>query len=161
MRVTAKINLAMRTLMFCAVNPDKLVQKAQIAKACNASQNHLAQIIQTLGHAGFVTTHRGRGGGLELARPASEIAIGDIFRALEAQLPFAECYDTVKNTCPLIGHCRLRNAFDKALAAFYGELDQVSLEDLICDNAPLAELLTLPPLLPESCAPKEEAFAAS
>lgn len=161
MRVTAKTNLAMRTLMFCAVNSGLVVQKAQIARACNASENHLAQIIQTLGHAGFVTTHRGRGGGLELARPAAEISVADIFRTLEAELPFAECYDEARNTCPLIGRCRLRGAFDKALEAFYGALDEISLEDLVCDNVELAEILVLPGALPLTCSVADPHRAAS
>lgn len=144
MRVTAKTNLAMRTLMFCALNGGALVQKSQVARAVNASENHLALVIQQLGRAGFIITRRGRAGGIALARPADQITVAEIFEAFEADLPFAECYDPESNTCPLSGACRLRRTFDRALAAFYGELAKVTLEELVCDNAPLAAILSLP-----------------
>lgn len=141
----------MRTLMFCAVNTGTTVRKSQVAEFCNASENHLAQIIQALGHAGFVTTLRGRGGGLQLARPASEISIGHVFRVLESDLPFAECYSEDKNTCPLIGSCRLRTAFDKALDAFYSELDAFTLEDLVAENRHLDEILRVTDMMAPAC----------
>lgn len=56
MRLTTRTNLAMRVLMFCAVNPEKIVRKHEIADACNASENHLAQVVNTLAQRGFIAT---------------------------------------------------------------------------------------------------------
>ncbi|MFW2543217.1 RrF2 family transcriptional regulator [Primorskyibacter sp. 2E107] len=141
MRVTKRTNIAMRVLMFCAVNPGRLVTKAEIARACNASENHLAQIINQLAQLGYLHTQRGRNGGLELSRPADQIHIGEIFRALEAPVPLAECFADVDNTCPLTEACRLRTALNDAAGAFYATLDPISLDALICDNAPLMHIL--------------------
>jgi Rrf2 family transcriptional regulator, nitric oxide-sensitive transcriptional repressor len=52
MRLTTRTNLAMRTLMFCAANPGRIVRKSEVATACNASENHLAQVIHLLARAG-------------------------------------------------------------------------------------------------------------
>jgi Rrf2 family nitric oxide-sensitive transcriptional repressor len=142
MRITTRTNLAIRTLMFCAVNPDKIVRKVDIATACNASENHLAQVIRTLGQRGLIDASRGRNGGLQLARPPSEINIGSVFRAFEADLPFAECFSG-HNTCPLVESCWLKTAIKNAVDAFYASLDKVKLSDLVDGNAGLAELLTL------------------
>ena len=98
MRVTKRTNIAMRVLMFCAANPGRLVTKHEIAQRCNASENHLAQVINQLAQMGFLHTQRGRNGGLELGRPAGDIVIGDIFRALEQPVPLAECFADVDNT---------------------------------------------------------------
>ncbi|MBS0123362.1 RrF2 family transcriptional regulator [Thetidibacter halocola] len=141
MRVTKRTNIAMRVLMFCAANMGRLVTKAEIAKACNASENHLAQVINQLAQLGFLHTQRGRNGGLELARPAKQIVIGEVFRALEQPVPIAECFADVDNTCPLTEACRLRTALDDAANAFYATLDPITLDALICDNAPLLEIL--------------------
>lgn len=43
-RLTMRTNLAMRSLMFCTVHTDRLVQKAEIASACNASENDFGVI---------------------------------------------------------------------------------------------------------------------
>ncbi len=141
MRVTKRTNIAMRVLMFCAANTGRLATKAEIALACNASENHLAQVINQLAQLGFLHTQRGRNGGLELARPAGEIVIGDVFRALEAPVPLAECFADVDNTCPLTEACRLRVALTDAANAFYATLDPITLDALVCDNAPLIDIL--------------------
>jgi len=43
-RLTMRTNLAIRSLMFCTVNTDRLVWKAEIVSAYNASENHLGVI---------------------------------------------------------------------------------------------------------------------
>lgn len=141
MRVTKRTNIAMRVLMYCAANTGRLVTKAEIARACNASENHLAQVINQLAQRGFLHTQRGRNGGLELGRPATAIRIGEIFRALEAPVPLAECFADVDNTCPLTECCRLRSALSDAADAFYATLDPITLDALVCDNAPLLSIL--------------------
>lgn len=157
MRVTKRTNIAMRILMFCAANTGRLVTKAEIARACNASENHLAQVINQLAQLGYLHTQRGRNGGLELGRPAGDIVIGDIFRALEAPVPLAECFADVDNTCPLTEACRLRVALSDAANAFYATLDPITLDALICDNAPLLEILQ--PSGPCRAAPSRAALA--
>lgn len=141
MRVTKRTNIAMRVLMYCAVTPGRLVTKAEIARVCNASENHLAQVINQLGQLGFLHTQRGRNGGLELARPASRIVIGDVFRAIEAPVPLAECFADADNTCPLVSACRLRVALSDAAEAFYATLDPITLDALVCGNAALLDIL--------------------
>lgn len=141
MRLTIRTNLAMRTLMYCAVNSGRNVTKCEIAEACNASENHLAQIVRLLHHEGFIEAVRGRNGGLRLARPAQAINVGNVFRLFEAELPFAECFKPEENTCPLIGCCWLRPALVQAIEAFYGTLDGITLEELVAENRDLQELL--------------------
>lgn len=143
MRLTTRTNLAMRALMFCAVNPGRVVRKAEIADACNASLNHLGLVINLLAQAGFIATTRGRNGGVQLARSPESITVGEICRLLESEVPFAECFAGAENTCPLAGCCRLRGALCKALSAFYATLDTVSLAELTQDNTALCELLEM------------------
>lgn len=141
MRLTTRTNLAMRTLMFCAANPGRTVRKHEVAETCNASENHLAQVIHLLAQKGYLKTVRGRAGGLMLARPAEAIRIGDVFRSFEAVLPFTECFAGGENSCPLVGACRLKCVLADALAAFYAELDRKTVADLVAGNQELTELL--------------------
>ncbi|QPM90970.1 RrF2 family transcriptional regulator [Pseudooceanicola algae] len=142
MRLTKRTNISMRVLMYCAVNKDRLVTKSEIAERCNTSENHLAQVINRLAQLGFLTTHRGRHGGMSLGRPMEEIQVGEVFRAVESPVPIAECFADADNTCPLVKACRLRNAIAVATEAFYASLDKVTLADLVCENAALADLMT-------------------
>ncbi len=141
MRVTKRTNIAIRVLMYCGTHADRLVTKAEIAKTCNASENHLAQVINQLSQLGYLRTQRGRNGGLSLARPMNEIEIGEVFRALEAPVPLAECFADADNSCPLTEACRLRLALADAAEAFYAHLDAIKLDSLVCGNDRLFELL--------------------
>ncbi|CUH77319.1 HTH-type transcriptional repressor NsrR [Tritonibacter multivorans] len=146
MRITKRTNIAVRLLMFCATHRDRLVTKSQVAEVCNISENHLAQVVNQLSQLGYVTTQRGRNGGLILRRDPKEIVIGDVFRDVEGDLPMVECFADVDNTCPLTDACRLRAALTRAAEAFYRALDDVTLESLICDNVELEKILN-----PVSC----------
>ena len=147
MRITKRTNIAIRLLMFCAVNPDRLVTKAEIAERCNTSESHLAQIVNRLGQLGFLRTQRGRTGGVTLGRPMAEISVGEVFRRLEENVPVAECFADVDNTCPLTEACRLRHALADAVEAFYLRLDTVTLDALVCGNDALFSIFCTPTCL--------------
>ena len=142
MRITKRTNIAMRVLMFCGMHTSRLVTKSEIAEKCNTSESHLAQVINQLGQLGYLDTQRGRNGGIRLGRPMERIVAGEVFRVLEADAPLVECFADVDNTCPLIEACRLRAAVNDAAEAFYARLDDVTLDALVCDNAPLTALLS-------------------
>jgi Rrf2 family transcriptional regulator, nitric oxide-sensitive transcriptional repressor len=142
MRLTTRTNLALRTLMVCAVNPDRIIRKSDVAALINASENHLAQVVNQLGQIGLIRTLRGRNGGFTLARPATEISVGGVFRAFEADLPFMECF-TDENTCPLKGVCRIGPHLLRAVEAFYATLDPLKLSDLVDCNEGLDAILAM------------------
>lgn len=141
MRLTIRTSLAMRTLMFCAVNSGRIVRKHEVAEACGASENHLAQVIHLLARKGYLKTVRGRAGGLMLGLPMDQIRVGQVFRDFEGVLPFTECSDGNESACPLAGVCQLKCVLSEALEAFYARLDSVALGDLVAGNHGLSELL--------------------
>ncbi len=141
MRITKRTNLAMRVLMYCAVNTGRNVTKAQISRVCNSSENHLGHVVNRLGQLGFLTTIRGRRGGIRLARPASEISVGAVFRQMESEVPLVECVAGGENTCPLAPVCRLTSCILGAEEAFYSHLDAVMLDDLVECNDGLSRIL--------------------
>jgi Rrf2 family nitric oxide-sensitive transcriptional repressor len=161
MRLTTRTNLAIRALMFCAVNEGRRARSAEIAEAANASANHLAQVVNVLHVHGFLNASRGRLGGVQLGRPAAEINIGAVFRLFEADVPFTECAAPETNTCPLVPACRLRIAIQAALDAFYGEMEKVTLADLVAGNLPLEELFAMGDMVAPAACRGAETIAAN
>ncbi len=141
MRITKRTNIAVRLLMYCAANPDRLVTKSEIADCCNISENHLAQVINQLGQLNYLATQRGRNGGMSLARAPGDIRIGEVFRHVEGDVPATDCFADVDNTCTLASSCRLKQALANAANAFYNALDDITLDSLLCDNSNLMNLL--------------------
>lgn len=58
-------------------------QIKEIAERALIPARFLEQIFQDLKKAGIIGSKRGPRGGYHLARPAAEISLGDVFRALE------------------------------------------------------------------------------
>lgn len=150
MRLTMKTNLAMRVLMACAAQPDKLVRKHEIATSCGASEAHLALVIHQLGQTGFLTTHRGRGGGIELAHDPLKLTVGEVYRALEPDHSVTECLTRDHENCPRAKDCSLTKLMCEALDAFYQVLDKVTVQDLVTGNPALRAAFDLDPLVAEA-----------
>ncbi len=152
MRLTTRTSLALRTLMFCAVNNDRIVRKFEIAERCNVSENHLAQVVNGLSHAGFLQTIRGRRGGMRLGKPMQDISVGAVARNFEGGAPREGCFAGGTEDCTMHRTCRLRGALGRAVSAFYKALDDVSIADLVDCNEGLEELLSLDNDLPAGAA---------
>jgi hypothetical protein len=58
----------------------------QATEASAATKDHAAQVVNLLVHEGFLRAERGRGGGIALAVPATEILLGDVLRRIQPDL---------------------------------------------------------------------------
>ena len=133
MRLTNWTDYSLRVLMFCAAHAEREqpATVGEIAEAHGISRNHLTKIVMTLSALGWLETTRGRGGGLRLLKPASEIVLGDVVRQTETDFNLVECFDEAHNTCLLDGRCRLKGALKEAMDAYLKVLDGVTLADLV------------------------------
>ncbi|MVN88221.1 Rrf2 family transcriptional regulator [Deinococcus sp. HMF7620] len=126
MQLTLFTDASLRILMHLARQPaNQLATTAELAQLYHVPFNHLNKAAGFLSRAGWVQASRGRGGGLKLAVPATEIILGAVVRATEPQTPLVNC-----PTCPLQGHCELQRALSEATRAFYAVLDRYTLDDL-------------------------------
>ena len=98
----------------------------------------------TLAADGYLLSSRGRGGGLRLGRPASEIVIGEVVRKTERDFSMVECFQDGVSHCALMPSCRLKKVLADALKVFFEKLDSVTLADLMVDaQDPLAMIRTV------------------
>ncbi len=87
MRISAKADYAVRAAVeLAAATDDKPVKAERIATAQDIPLNFLENILGELRHAGIVRSHRGAEGGFRLAKPADELTIADVIRAVEGPL---------------------------------------------------------------------------
>ncbi|MFT4099605.1 MAG: Rrf2 family transcriptional regulator [Burkholderiaceae bacterium] len=130
MRLTMMTDYALRMLMFVGSTPDRLATIAEVAAAHRISQAHLTKVAHQLGLGGFLHTVRGRGGGIRLARPASQIVLGEVVRHMESDLAVVECLGS-RSRCVLTGRCRLTQVLQRATDRFLAELDARTLDELL------------------------------
>jgi len=110
MRVTAKVDYAIRAaLELAAAEPATPVKGDTVARAQRIPLRFLENILRELRHAGIVHTARGPDGGYMLARPAGDITLAEVIRAVEGPLaavqgirPEALAYDGTASMLPEI-----------------------------------------------------------
>jgi Rrf2 family protein len=129
-RVSAKVDYAIRAMLELAASPPGPVKAEAIANAQQIPRNFLDNILLDLRHAELVSSQRGAEGGYWLARPAAEISVADVIRAVEGPLA------TVRGVRPEDVEYRgaadaLRGTWVELRAAMRGVLEERSLADLV------------------------------
>ena len=89
------------------------------------------KLVSLLTRAGLMTSTRGTGGGIRLARPAAAISLADIIEAIEGPIALTACVDEARHDCALEGNCRVQPHWGVVNGAVRGALDGVSLASLI------------------------------
>lgn len=151
MKLTSYSNYALRSLQLAALKAPDRIRVDDVVRVHGLARPHIVKIVHELGRAGYLETARGRGGGFRLAKPAEQIKIGDVIRLTEGPMDVVECFNPEKNTCPLIGICKLSQAIQKATGAFMAVLDDLTLADIASNRnellnriAPIEEGIVAP-----------------
>jgi len=133
MHLTRYTDYAIRTLIHLATYPDRLSSIAEIARAYDISQNHLMKVVNDLANSGYILSTRGRFGGIQLARPAEQINVGEVVRHTEGSFVLADC-----DHCVIQPACGVTRALREATTAFLNVLDRYALADMVANHDGLA-----------------------
>lgn len=137
MKLSTKGRYGLRAMVDLAVNSQSgPVSILSIAKRQEISENYLEQIIALMKKSGLVNSHRGAGGGYQVAKPLKEISVSDILKALEGDLSIVNCpglQDSEGDTsseCSTSDLCVTKYVWSKVNLAIKETFDSISLEEL-------------------------------
>ena len=147
MHLTQFTDYSLRIVLYLGSHPERVVSADAISRAFGVSRHHLVKVVQTLTDLGVVEAQRGRGGGMKLALPPSEINVGWLIRRTEPHLNLVECFDPAINTCPIAPACGLKGALHRAQHAFLAVLDEYTLDRFLVRRDDLVTLLRNGPML--------------
>lgn len=156
MRVSAKADYAVRAGAELAAAGEGPVKGERLAEAQDIPLQFLEHILLELKHAGIVRARRGAKGGYWLARPAEQVTIADVVRAVEG--PIADVQSTPPEAIEYRGNSEhLREVWVAVRASLRSVLEEVSLADLVSGNLPpvVEELTSQPDAWLTSSATKE------
>ena len=137
MRVSAKTDYALRAAIeLAAAQGDSTPVKGdQIATAQGIPVRFLENILGDLRNAGIVESRRGVDGGYLLARPANEIALADVVRAVDG--PLANVAGTRPDALEYPGAAEpLTDVWVAVRAALRSVLERVTLADVAAKKLP-------------------------
>jgi Rrf2 family nitric oxide-sensitive transcriptional repressor len=134
------VEYALRAVVHLAYEAPAARTTAQIAAATRVPRDYLAKILQGLSKKGVVTTQRGVGGGVSLAKEPADLTILDVVNAVE---PIERI-----TTCPLglkahgVRLCPLHRRVDDALALVESAFGKTTLAEVLSEpseSVPLCE----------------------
>jgi Rrf2 family protein len=106
MQITRQSEYAIRTMLELARAPEgELLSTRFISEQQDIPEDFLKKTIKLLALADLVSTQRGTGGGVRLAKPAEQITMFDIITAIEGPISLNVCLSPAYNcpnqpTCP-------------------------------------------------------------
>ena len=117
--------------MDLAVNSgEEAVSISSIAQRQDISEGYLEQLMAKLKKADIVRSTRGAHGGYTLARPADEIWVGDVLRALEGSIDPVDC-PGLEGECTDADSCITKNLWRRINEGLNKIVDEMSLRSLI------------------------------
>ena len=135
MRVSARADYAIRAVTELAVAGDARVKRDVIAERQAIPLEFLESVLLSLKHAGIVQSQRGSAGGFRLSRPASDITLGDVIRAVDG--PMSDVRGDRPEEVAYEGSARHLNVIWIAVRASLREiLDGTSVEALVRGKFP-------------------------
>jgi Rrf2 family protein len=134
-RISAKADYAIRAAVELAAQGEGPTKGEAIAQAQVIPLNFLENILADLRNAGLVASRRGAEGGYWLARPAAEITLADVIRAVDG--PLANVRGVRSEQLEYDGSARrLLDVWVAVRASLRGVLEQVTLADVVSGKLP-------------------------
>ncbi|KAF1044925.1 Rrf2 family transcriptional regulator [Xylophilus sp.] len=135
MPTSTRFAVALHALSVLVVNGDSPTRSERIASSANTNPTVIRKLFSLLAKAGITQSQLGNGGGMQLARPAADIRLLDVYRAVEDTEVFALHRGKPNQRC-LVGRniqAVLAPRFDAARTALEQALAEVSLADVVAD----------------------------
>jgi Rrf2 family protein len=135
MRVSAKADYAVRAAVELAAAGEGPLKGDRIAEAQEIPSNFLENILSDLRNAGIVMSRRGADGGYWLARPADEVSIADVIRAVDGPLANVRGVRPAQLEFPGKAE-KLRDVWVAVRANLRDVLEKVTLADVAAGTLP-------------------------
>jgi Rrf2 family protein len=135
MRVSAKADYAVRAAAELAAAEEGPIKGERLADAQDIPLQFLEHILLELKHNGIVRARRGAKGGYWLAKPADEVSVADVVRAVEG--PIAHVQSTPPEAIEYSGNSEsLQEVWIAVRASLRAVLEEVTLADLVSGELP-------------------------
>ena len=133
MRLRQYTDYSLRVLIYLALHKDERSTIKKISDAYDIPRSHVMKVVQQLSSEGYVDSVRGQGGGVALHQRPEDIQLGALIRTMEDDFALVECFRAGRR-CAIDSVCVLPGVLKKATEAFFRELDQYTLADLLPED---------------------------
>jgi len=147
MKLSTRGDYAVRALLELATGSEGVCMPlGELAERTGIPPKYLEQILMRLRTARVINAKRGAHGGYLLARPASEVTVGEVVRAMDGPLAPSLCASLTAHAscpayrCPSEESCVMRGLWSDVRGAIANILDQTTFGDLAAREREQREL---------------------
>lgn len=130
MKITYRGDYALKAVLDLALNYGNVVTIHELAKRTDVPVKFLEQVLLDLKRGGFVQSRRGKIGGYLLARPPSQIKVGEVVRFMDGPIEPIACVEKDYSGCRDIYRCVFRRTWQDVAGAVSKIIDNITFEDL-------------------------------
>lgn len=138
MKITSSEEYGIRILIrIASANPVEGLSIPQLSEAEKLTEPHVAKICRTLRMEGFINSTPGYKGGYVLAKPAEQIVINDVLKALGGTLfdqQFCDAHTGLGHLCTNSVDCSTRSLWKMIQYTLDNLLNKLTLKDLMVNE---------------------------
>lgn len=135
MKISTKGKYGLRAMIDLAqYSEQEAVSISSIAQRQKISESYLEQLVAKLKKAGLVISIRGAAGGYRLARPAADISVGDVLRALEGDVRAVICTAQTEEGCEGEELCVTKYVWQRINESIEKTVDEMMLDQLVAES---------------------------
>jgi Rrf2 family protein len=132
MRITYKGDYALKAILDLSLHYEQGVMTIhELAQQADIPLKFLEQVLLELKRGGFVESRRGKVGGYFLARPPSQIKLGEVIRFIDGPLEPIACVEKRYSGCNDLSSCVFRKIWQRVAEAISGIVDTMTFEDIL------------------------------
>ncbi|MCD7745253.1 MAG: Rrf2 family transcriptional regulator [Lachnospiraceae bacterium] len=140
MRLSTKGRYGLRAMVDLALYSEaEAVSISSVSERQEISESYLEQLIAKLRRAKLVVSTRGAQGGYQLARPADQITVGDVLRALEGDLRAVDCGAFSEEGCDGADLCVTKYVWQRINESIDRAMDDIYISQLVEESKKMAD----------------------
>lgn len=131
MQLSKFSDYSFRALIYLSKYQSELCTVEKLAQELKTSEHHMKKVIHSLAKTDYITSIKGRAGGIKLGKNPKNINLGEILKITEENLNIVQCFGNPES-CPLTeSGCQLKSISREALNSFIKEFSKYTLQDLL------------------------------
>lgn len=131
LKITRQTDYAVMILTrFAQEGPARIHNARDLSEETEVPPPMASKILKILAREGLLISQRGVKGGYRLARPASQVTIGEVIRAIEGPVAITECVEAAPGDCDKESWCPVRSNWQRINDAVEAAVEAISLEEM-------------------------------
>ncbi len=142
LRLNRLTDYATVVLTVLAVCGGGRLSAVEVAQRAGLETPTASKVLKLLARANLVASFRGASGGYQLVRPAEEISVAEIVRAIEGPVAMTDC-SIGETQCAQVQNCSMRPNWVRVSEAVEAAIEKIKLSDMLPEASPEADEISV------------------